>query len=76
MHLDKKRLMVCVAAVLVALVPALGAAAVIVSPDNLGDWQITASDGNTAPPPPSAVFVVSPPVPPLGIGVVDGAGPI
>jgi hypothetical protein len=71
MQLDKKTFVVCTAAVLAALVPALGAAAVIVSPGNLGDWQITASDGNTAPPPPSAVFVVGPAVPPLGIGSLE-----
>jgi hypothetical protein len=71
MNVDKKFLAVCIMALLAALVPSLSGAATIVSPGNEGDWQITATDGDPAAPPPSALFVVGPSVPPLGVGSLE-----
>ena len=71
MNPEKKLLAVCFMALLAALVPTPSGAATIVSPGNLGDWQITASDGDPGAPPPSAQFVVGPAVPPLGVGSLE-----
>ena len=71
MKLDKKPLAVRLLALLAVLVPTLSGAATVVSPGNEGDWQITASDGNSGSPPPSALFVVGPAVPPLGAGSLE-----
>src|SRR5687768_3301857 len=47
------------------------APAVTVSPNNLAGWQLTASDGNTAPPPPSAQFGFGPAAPAAGTGSLE-----
>lgn len=67
----KKLLAVCIIALLAALVPTRSVAATIVTVGNTGDWQLTATDGSPAAPPPSALFVVGPDVPPLGVGSLE-----
>lgn len=49
----------------------LAPAIVLVTPNNLNGWQLTASDDNTAPPQPSALFESGPATPPLGAGSLE-----
>ena len=43
----------------------------IVTPANLAGWALTASDGDPAPPAPSAQFVFGPDTPPAGDGSIE-----